>query len=229
MCIHRCLLKYVAKFLSMAAASKMVAQPFVAEPLADLEHCQVELEAGGEVAIEDGVMTIDVPRGATVWYRQPMQAPVAIEYQAMAVHEGGPNDRVSDLNCFWMARDARNPENLFAVMRSGKFQSYDILRCYYVGLGGHDNMKTRFRRYIGKPGNRPLKAEHDLDSPDVLLKPNTWQTIRIEVDDAGRTRYQLDGRVLFDVQDDDPYTSGWFAFRTVNNHLRIKNFIVSST
>jgi Domain of unknown function (DUF6250) len=30
---------------------------------------------------------------------------MTFEYQAAAVSAGGPNDRVSDLNCFWMATD----------------------------------------------------------------------------------------------------------------------------
>ena len=198
-----------------------------AGPLDDLSGWSVELEAGGSVTVEGGVMEIDVPRGATVWYREELRAPVTIEYRAMAVDEGGENDRVSDLNCFWMARDTRNPDDLFAVKRSGNFRDYDRLRTYYVGLGGNNNTTTRFRRYVGVEGDRPLRPEHDLSGEGVLLRPDEWQDIRIEVHGDGRTRYLRDGEVLFDYVDDEPYTRGYFAFRTVKNHLRIEGFRVT--
>ena len=72
------------------------------------------------------------------------------------ISAGGKNDRVSDLNCFWMARDSRNPDDLFAVHRTGKFADYNQLLCYYVGVGGNTNTTTRFRRYIGDANTRPL-------------------------------------------------------------------------
>jgi hypothetical protein len=64
------------------------------------------------------------------------------------VAEGGPNDQVSDLNVFWMAtnRDGTEPMSPF---RGGRFEAYNDLRTYYVGLGGNRNTTTRFRRYIG--------------------------------------------------------------------------------
>ena len=192
-----------------------------------MDQWVAELEAGGTVEAVDGQLVIDVPLGATVWYRPVLEAPVAITYRAMAVDEGGPNDRVSDLNCFWMARDSRSPEDLFASERSGKFSDYDILRTYYVGVGGNDNSTTRFRRYTGEPGNRPLLPEHDLADADVLLKPNEWQDVRIEVLEGGRTRFYLNDELLFEMDDPEPYTSGWFGFRTVRNHLRIADFRVS--
>ena len=92
---------------------------------------------------------------------------------------GGPNDRVSDLNCFWMARDARSPDDIFATRRSGQFADYNQLRTYYVGLGGNGNTTTRFRRYIGDVENRPLLPEHDLRDPENLLKPNVPQLVRL--------------------------------------------------
>ena len=193
----------------------------------DMSRWAAELEGGGRVEAVEGELVIDVPLGATVWYRPMLKAPVVISYRAMAVDEGGPNDRVSDLNCFWMARDSRTPDDLFASSRSGKFSDYDILRTYYVGVGGNNNTTTRFRRYTGEPGNRPLLPEHDRADPHVLLKPNVWQDIRIEVLAEGRTRFHLNGELLFEVDDPAPYTSGWFGFRTVNNHLRIADFQIS--
>jgi hypothetical protein len=188
-----------------------------------LANWRVEAEPGGTVVAGDGRLEIDVPAGCTVWFTHLIEGPVVIEYEATAVSAGGPNDRVSDLNCFWMARDARSPHDLFATPRSGRFAEYNELRCYYVGLGGNANTTTRFRRYIGDPVTRPLLPEHDLAAPGDLLVPNRPQTIRLRAD-GGRIQFHRDGRPVFEMNDPEPYTSGWFGLRTVNSHLVVRNF-----
>ena len=70
----------------------------------DLSGWISELEKGGTVQARDGAMEIDVPAGCTVWLKQRLDGPVMIEYEATVLRAGGANDRVSDLNCFWMAR-----------------------------------------------------------------------------------------------------------------------------
>ena len=187
---------------------------------------RVELEKGGTVEARDGVLDIDVPGGCTVWFKPLIEGPVVITYEAIAVNRGGPNDRVSDLNCFWMARDARSPDDLFATTRSGRFAEYNQLRGYYVGLGGNSNTTTRFRRYIGDPDVRPLLPEHDLRGREDLLTPNRPQRIRL-VADGSTIECFHDGRRLFHHVDPEPYTSGWFGFRTVSSHLQIRRFRVS--
>lgn len=176
----------------------------------------VELEKGGVVDAKGGILSLDVPAGCTVWFRQELRGPVVVEYEATMIHRGGPNDRVSDLNCFWMARDAR-------VKRSGKFADYNTLRGYYVGQGGNTNTTTRFRRYIGDSVLRPLLPEHDLKAP--LLEPNKPMHIRL-VADGARIQYSCDGRVIFDFHDPAPYSRGWFGFRTTFSHLEIRHFRV---
>jgi len=185
----------------------------------------VELEAGGTVSARTRALEIDVPAGCTVWFRRPLEGPLLIAYQATVVDAGGPNDRVSDLNCFWMATDARSPDNLLATHRSGRFPDYDQLRCYYVGLGGNGNTTTRFRRYVGESGNRPLLPEHDLSAREFLLAANSAQTIQL-IAAGGVIGFYREGRQLFAFDDPEPYTRGWFGFRTVHSHLRIRNFRV---
>ena len=175
-----------------------------------------ELEKPGTVTFSKGVLEIDVPAGATIWWKHELAGPVQIEYEATMIARGGPNDRVSDLNCFWMAKDA------LATRRSGKFSDYDSLKTYYVGQGGNSNTTTRFRRYIGHPGERPLLPEHDLAAPEYLLKPNVAQKIRL-VADGHRIQYWRDGRLVFDFTDPDPYTRGYFGLRTTQSHIRIRN------
>ena len=192
---------------------------------AGLSRWTVELEKPGIVTAANGKLTIDVPAGCTVWFRPELSGPVLIQYEATMVQAGGTNDRVSDLNAFWMATDARSPGDLFATKRSGKFADYNQLRTYYVGQGGNGNTTTRFRRYIGDTELRPLLPEHDLHGPEVLLKPNVSQTVQL-VAFGGRIQYYRDGARIFDFQDPEPYTRGWFGFRTTYSHIEIRKFRV---
>jgi hypothetical protein len=184
-----------------------------------------ELEKPGKIEAQDGVLTVDVPAGCTLWFRPELRGAVMIQYEARTVRAGGPHDRVSDLNAFWMATDARSPGDLFATQRSGKFSDYNQLRAYYVGQGGNSNTTTRFRRYIGDVVNRPLLPEHDLRDADVLLRPNVWQTVQL-VALGNRIQYYRDGRLIFDFRDPAPYTRGRFGLRTTASHLEVRNFRV---
>lgn len=190
-----------------------------------LTQWHAELENGGRVEAKAGQLEIEVPAGATVWFKPCIEGPVLIEYEAEVVGEGGPNDRVSDLNCFWMARDARSEKDLFATQRSGKFADYNPLKTYYVGLGGNSNTTTRFRRYIGDVDVRPLLPEHDLRDAKFLIQPNRAQTIQL-VADGALIQFYRDGKRLFEFNDSAPYTSGWFSFRTVTSHLIFRHFRV---
>jgi hypothetical protein len=186
-----------------------------------------ELENGGTVAAKDGRMDIDVTAGATIWFKHLLQSPVLVQYEATVISASGPNDRVSDLNCFWMARDTRNPSDIFAVHRTGKFADYNQLLTYYVGLGGNGNTTTRFRRYIGDPIQRPLLPQYDLRDKADMLQPNKPQLIQL-IASAATIQYYRDGKLLFDFTDPHPYTSGWFAIRTTKNHMQIRRLRIFS-
>lgn len=191
-----------------------------------LDQWVVEAEQPGRIAAAGGVLDIDVPAGVTVWFRPVLEGPVTIDYTALAVAEGGANDAVSDLNCFWMATDPRAPAgDVLARPRSGAFAEYDELRTYYAGIGGNRNTTTRFRRYVGERDNRPLLPEHDLSAPEHLLAPNRWTHIRL-IAAGSRIALLRDGVTVFELDDHAPYTEGRFAFRTTKSHLRIANFQV---
>lgn len=190
-----------------------------------LEQWLVELEQGrGTVSAADGVMTFDVPLGASAWFRPELTSPVEIRFTATAVSAGGAHDRVSDLNCFWMADDPRSPGDLLARPRSGAFADYDVMRTYYVGLGGNSNTSSRFRRYIGN-GERPLLPQHDLSAPDDLIVANRPYRIRL-IAYGGRIEYWRDDRRMFALDDPAPYRRGWFALRTTWNHMTVRDFSV---
>ena len=193
----------------------------------DLDYWTAETEGpSSELSIVDETLDIDASGGATIWFKEKLRAPITIEYTAYVVSNDGPNDRVSDLNCFWMAKDPRCLENIFScadTVRTGRFGTYHQLKTYYVGYGGHNNTKTRFRRYTGT-GERPLLPAHDLAAPHLIV-PNQDIKVRIQVY-PNRTTYSINDQILFEYKDDEPYLEGWFAFRTVRNHMRIKDFTI---
>lgn len=191
----------------------------------NLSHWIIEQREGGTVQIIDGKMNIDDANGCTVWFKKKLVGNIMIEYDAVVLENGGTNDRVSDLNCFWMATDPQS-EDFFAnsSQRNGKFQNYHNLQLYYVGLGGHDNTKTRFRRYAGG-GDRPCLPEHDLSDEKYLITPNRTNSIRIIVYN-GHILYYRNKQLIYDFIDQTPYTEGYFGIRTYKNHMTVDNFKV---
>lgn len=216
-----------------AVLTGLAATPFAgqgkqlhADDFRDLKRWTVEAEKPATLTAKDGILDIVAPAGFTAWFKPELVGPVAITYQAQAVSEGGPFDRVSDLNCFWMAREADGGSPL-EHPRSGAFADYDTLKTYYVGQGGNTNTSTRFRRYVGRAGDRPMLPQHDHAAADELLTPNRWTTVRL-VADGQRIEYWSDGRRLFEHQDTEPYTRGWFGLRTTQSHLLVRRFEVFS-
>lgn len=193
-----------------------------------LERWAIEAEQSASVTARGGVLEIVAPAGLTFWFRPVLTGPIAIDYDLQAVSAGGPFDRVSDANCFWMARDPAVPGgDLFATPRDGRFEAYDTLETYYVGLGGNTNSTTRFRRYVGRPGDRPLLPENDRRGAADMLVPNAWQHLRLTAE-GERITFARDGRTLFDFHDPAPYRQGRFGLRTTASHLRVRNFTISS-
>ena len=153
-------------------------------------------------------------------------APVVITFTATMLGGDRPTDRVSDLNCFWMANDSRGPGAPFLppLARSGKFAEYNSLLTYYVGYAANNNRTTRFRRYDGTDA-RPLLPEHDLTGPDFQLQVGVPVKIRVVARD-GVAEYWRNGERVFSYRDPKPLTSGWFAFRTVRSHLVLEDIKV---
>ncbi|MGF7137825.1 exo-rhamnogalacturonan lyase family protein [Roseimarinus sediminis] len=173
-------------------------------------------DQGKGVLVENGKLVIDVNGGATVWLKQPLSGNVLISFDRKVLMNDGINDRLSDLNMFWMATDPEN-ENLFT--RNGVFSQYHGLSLYYAGIGGNYNSTTRFRKYNGK-GERILHAE--LNDEAHLLKANKSYHIEIVVYN-GTTKLYVDGNEYFSFTDEEPLSKGWFGFRTVKSHHEIDN------
>ncbi len=188
----------------------------------------IESEGPCSVTFTGDTAEFTAPKGLSVWRKEKMQGRTVIEYDAQVVSEK-PGDRLSDLNCFWMATDPSAPDpwkNL--KKRGGKFVNSYSLKLYYLGYGGNHNSTTRFRRYSGDARGvddaafRPEIITEYTDA-DHLLKPGKWYHIKI-THDGLRTQYFIDGERLVDFRDPEPLTEGWFAFRTTLSRTRLTNF-----
>ena len=182
--------------------------------------------------VKDSALEVVAPNGITLWFNKPVKSPVKIVFDAMVIDNVGEYDRVSDLNCFWMASDPEHPDSMFArsEWRNGIFGKYYSLTMYYAGFGGNDNSTTRFRKYEGnyqqyiEKNIRPEILKEYTDSAH-LITPNHWYRVEIIVN-GSQVQYYMNKELLFDYYDTNPYTSGYFGLRTVKNHIIYKNFKV---
>jgi rhamnogalacturonan endolyase len=182
------------------------------------------------LTLKDGKLEVVASNGITLWYHQRVKSPAKIVFDAMVVGNGGQYDRVSDLNCFWMANDPEHPDSFFtrSDWRNGVFGKYYSLTMYYAGFGGNNNSTTRFRRYDGNYQQfiekkiRPEVIQEYTDSAH-LITPNQWYHVEIVVT-GNKVQYFMNNKLLFDYYDPHPYSNGYFGLRTVKNHIKYKNF-----
>jgi rhamnogalacturonan endolyase len=174
---------------------------------------------GSKVYVQNGQLFLDTKGGVTVWLNKKLRGNIRIEYWRKVLTDSGANDRLSDLNTFWMATDPKN-SNLFT--RTGVLESYDALQMYYVGMGGNTNSTTRFRKYEGN-GERTLLKEYK-DSAH-LLQANKQYHIIIEVID-NIVRYIVDGETFFEYKDASVLKEGYFGFRSTKSRQSIERIKV---
>lgn len=165
--------------------------------------------------IKNGRLQLDTEGGITVWYKKILEGNILIEYDRAVLMSGEKNDRLSDLNQFWMVTDQQ--QKMFK--RKGGFREYDSLRMYYVGMGGNYNSTTRMRRYDGKAG---LKILGEYTDSAYLLHPNKTYHVMMLVKD-GLVKFIVDGKTFFSFKDDEPLTKGWFAIRSTKSRQVIDN------
>ena len=193
------------------------------------KYWQVESESPDyRVSFQGDTCEIVAPKGLTLWRKQQLKADCCVEYDVQIVKQG-EGDRLSDMNCFWMASDPKAKDIWKrAKWRNGVFERYYSLQMYYMGYGGNGNTTTRFRRYtadeqgITDEALRPAILSEFTDEMH-LLKPNHWYHVKLSTQN-GRTRMTVDGTCIADYLDPEPLNSGWFAFRTTLSHCRIANF-----
>lgn len=178
---------------------------------------EIEPKPHSTVHAQQHQLLLDTKGGVTVWLNKLLKGNIQIEYTRRVLLDSGSNDRLSDLNQFWMAGD---PHNAHLFTRSGVLASYDSLQLYYVGMGGNTNKTTRFRKYTGN-GQRLLLQEYT-DSAH-LLQPNKDYHIKIVVSN-GSTAFYVDGVEYFRFNDPDPLREGYFGFRSTWSRQAISHF-----
>lgn len=199
----------------LLTGGRLICSADFSKPL-DPRQWAVEAAPGESAAVytQNDKLVLDTKHGVTVWLNRLFKNNIRIEYDRKVVMAGGVNDRLSDLNNFWMAKDPRN-KNLFT--RTGVLESYDSLQLYYAGMGGNSNRTTRFRKYEGN-GERKLLQEYA--DADHLLQPNKTYHIAIVVKN-GVTTYWVDGQCFFSYNDPSPLQEGYFGFRSTKSHQEI--------
>lgn len=198
----------------LAIAQKVIFKTDFKKPLdTTLWKAEIAHKPDSRVYTEKGKLVLDTKGGVTVWLNKELSGNFTIEYKRTVVINGGPNDRLSDLNMFWMAQHP-------GFHRHGVLEEYDSLQLYYIGMGGNTNSTTRFRKYEGT-GERRLIQEYT-DSAH-LLQPNHTYTIRIVVKD-GTTSYFVDGVQYFEYADPQPLRKGYFGFRSTWSRQFISEF-----
>lgn len=179
----------------------------------------------------DDCLDIVSPDGLTLWYDECLTGNYEISYRIKVVMEGGKYDRLSDMNCFWGAKDLKYPDNIYARKDwcAGIFKNYNTLNLFYVGYGGNENKTTRFREYhsefygIDENKIKPLVKEYTDEAH--LLKPNRWYEVVITVTD-GKTTFAVDGEELFCHPISRGQGDGYFAIRLWKNHVQVSDFVV---
>jgi len=228
-------MKVVGRLTSRLCCCFLCCLCAVASVKAQATRWHIEAESPQtRVLLRNDTLDITAPKGLSLWWNQQLQAPCTIEYQACVVVDGGPYDRLSDMNCFWMASNPQDGSSPLRgnQQRGGRFAESYRMQCYYLGYGGNYNTTTRFRRYTGDSlavsdeSHRPAILKEYTDSSH-LLKPNQWYHIRIEVGEDGRNRFFINGELIVDYLDPKPLLNGWFAFRTTWSHTRLTGFRVS--
>jgi rhamnogalacturonan endolyase len=182
---------------------------------------EIEPLPNSRVFTQDNKLVLDTKGGVTVWYNQVLTGNYEILFKRKVIVAAGKNDRLSDLNVFWLAQ---SPNNTNVFTRTGKFEDYDSLNMYYVGMGGNTNTTTRFRKYEAN-AQRKLLAEKN--EAKYLLKPNHEYQIKIVVKD-NVTSFWVDGEMLFQVIDEHFPSQSYFGFRSTYSHQEIWDFKVLS-
>jgi len=167
------------------------------------------------VYMHKNALVLDTWGGVTVWLNKKLSGNIQIQYDRIVRMGTGCNDRVSDFNQFWMASDPKN-DTLFT--RRGKFEEYDNLLLYYVGMGGWNNTSTRFRKYLAT--SKPVISE--FTDKKHLLEAEKIYHVKIIVKN-GTSSFWVNDELFFKYEDPAPLTSGYFGFRSVQSRQEIKN------
>jgi hypothetical protein len=211
----------------LSSSGQNFSEPFSKENFDKFWYIESESDYYSYCFIHD-TLEIRSPKGLTLWFRQKLNSNIVIDYDACIMKEY-ENDRLSDLNCFWLATDPMYDDIWHrAKWRSGIFNRCYSLQCYYLGFGGNNNTTTRFRKYNGdfssfEDHKRKPAVIIEFNDESHLLKANHWYHIHIE-SEGKKVIYMIDNQTIVEYEDSKPLRSGWFGFRTTHTRARMANF-----
>lgn len=205
----------------LPTASAILAQPSSAK-----RYILEATSADTQLIVRGDTAELYSPEGATLWLDTLLAGDsIVVEYEAQVVVKDSKRDRLSDLNCFFMASEKDGSSVLSkADERQGIFANCYSMQLYYVGYGGNWNTTTRMRRYDGQ-GTPPIAAEYTDELH--LLKANRWYKVRLSLIGNVFT-YDMDGERLFTYHDVAPLRQGHFGFRTTKSHTMIRHVTINS-
>ena len=176
----------------------------------------------GRVTVADGRLDLFLPGvGATAWYAEPFEGPVAVSYRVTLPSASTDLPRIQprDVNTFVHAT-APPPlapgELLTAERFTGWFPTYHPIHAYYTSTGGGGNTTTRMRVYprallpknpaepFGEPLAHVALIGRDGDEA-FLLEPDRDFLVQIVAAD-GLVQYSVDRRVVYEIRPGEPLT-----------------------
>ena len=172
------------------------------------KYWKVESESPDyKVSFSGDTCEILSPKGLTLWRKEKMSGNVTIEYDACVAVEGKPGDRLSDLNCFWMASDPK-ASDIWKRMnwRNGVFRKllqpfsciiWDMEETTIPPLASVVMTAMKPGLQMKRCAPAILKEYKDQNN---LLTANKWYHIKIQNTD-NRIRYYIDGKLLVDFYD----------------------------
>jgi hypothetical protein len=89
------------------------------------------------VTAKGGVLDVVVPAGLTLWFRQVLHEHIAIDYDLQAVSAGRRSTPSATPTASGWRTIHSTRVRPAAGSRDGRFETYDTLETYYVGLGGN--------------------------------------------------------------------------------------------
>jgi hypothetical protein len=160
------------------------------------------------------VMEVDaVEGGYTAFIKQPLPADLLVRYRCRTL----PPDGMNNIN---LISHCQPPEpGKWPIVELGRYKGYREMPNYIVTFVSGKNESEGTRECPGRqrlrrnPGFALIDEKEAMPSDLDRLYEIAFTVL------AGRVRYYIDGRKIFDWQDPQPVTGeGFFAFRTYKTH-----------
>jgi hypothetical protein len=158
--------------------------------------------------------------GYTAFWKRELPADMLVRYVCCLLPPQGQNN----INLISHCRG--RVAGQWPMVEGGRYQGYQELANYIVTFVGDFNEETGARDSLGRTRLRRNPGFHLIaEKFEVPSEINRDYQVTFAVQ-AGRVRYYLDGRKVFDWQDPEPLSGGCFALRTYKTVATYRDFII---